>query len=74
MTSVAHRLGLHFESILTAPSFGGVPIDSNSSFDSRLGLDHAVLKRGHEHLSADEYRVAQRTLAPLYEEAVGLAD
>jgi len=46
MARIAHHLGIEFEPVLTMPSFSGVPIDSNSSFHPRFGLDQETLHRG----------------------------
>jgi hypothetical protein len=45
MKRISQRLGLTWHPILTVPTFNSMPISSNSSFNSVVGIDSAVVTR-----------------------------
>ena len=62
MCQISQRLGLTWHPILTTPTFNGMPISSNSSFNSVAGIDPTTVRR-REHAPA-EIRGHSSGLAP----------
>ena len=70
MKSVCERIGLDFDDSLTRPSFNGLPIGANSSFDTRESgkVLAEVTGRGSE-LNSDETGFIEKETGELYRKA-----
>ena len=70
MRWLADRIGLTWNTILTVPTFNGMLVASNSSFNSAVGIDASVLQRRdtlatrvREQIEADNLPLYQRFIA-----------
>jgi hypothetical protein len=73
MKSIARRLGLTWHPTLAVPTFNGMPIASNSSFDSVVGIDPSAATR-RDRVEADlRERIEAENLA-LYQRFIEAAD
>lgn len=65
MERVAAFLGILFEPTLLEPTFNTMPIESNSSFGARHGVDRSAADRSR-HVSEDAQRYIREATAGLY--------
>lgn len=73
MRRIADRLGLTWDPILLVPTFNGMPVASNSSFNPSTGIDVLTLAR-RESLEKPLRSQIEAENLKLYERFVGLAD
>jgi hypothetical protein len=73
MRRLSQRLGLAWSSTLLTPTFNGMPIASNSSFTSVVGIDPSVVGRGALLPEDVRRRIEERGLG-LYEQFLAAAD
>jgi Sulfotransferase family len=73
MRWMADRIGLTWDSILTVPTFNGMPVASNSSFESAVGIDASVLRRRDRLPTHVRERLEVDNL-PLYRQFAEAAD
>jgi hypothetical protein len=72
MTLLCARLSLDFDARMLTPTFNGMPVHSNSSHASTAGqVDKASADRYKSILDSRDVSRIERSLLPLYEEAVG---
>jgi Sulfotransferase family len=73
MKRISQRLGLTWHPILTVPTFNGMPVSSNSSFNSVVGIDPTAADRRDLVPSEIRERIEAENLA-LYERFIAAAD
>jgi hypothetical protein len=73
MRRLADRIGLTWDPVLTVPTFNGMPVASNSSFESTVGIDPSVLQR-RDTLPPETHEQVERMCLPLYQRFVEAAD
>ena len=74
MRSLAAYLGIDYDPILTRPTFNGLPIRADSSFEvSGHGVSSEPLMRYRTILSADEIAYIEEEALPLYERVAEVA-
>jgi hypothetical protein len=69
MMRLAERLDLAWDPILATPTFNGMPIGSNSSFRSVVGIDGSVLARRDSLVGELREQIEARNL-PVYQRFV----
>jgi hypothetical protein len=74
MRALADYLGIDYAPMLTEPTFNGMPIKADSSFEvSGHGISTAPLERFRERLDREELDYLERYALPLYERAAEVA-
>ena len=72
MERVVSFLGIRFEECLLRPTFNGMPIPSDSSFGSKIGIDRTTLDRTYDVDAAAAKAIRQAT-DPVYAALSGCA-
>jgi hypothetical protein len=67
MKYLAQALGIEYRRILTEPTFNGIPIKANTSFDSAEGGIIKKTTERHKTLSTDEARFVEKETKEVYE-------
>jgi hypothetical protein len=67
MKYLAQALGIKYQRILTEPTFNGMPIKANTSFDSTNGGIIRKTTERHKTLSADEAGIVEKETKEVYE-------
>jgi hypothetical protein len=73
MKRISERLGLIWHPTLTVPTFNGMPVASNSSFDSVVGIDSAVVNR-RDRIPMDLRERIEANHLAMYENFLAAAD
>jgi hypothetical protein len=73
MRRLVDRIGLTWDPVLTVPTFNGMPVASNSSFEAAVGIDESVLGR-RDALPRQVREQIESECLPVYQRFADVAD
>ncbi len=68
MRHICDSTGLSFDPILASPTYNGILVSSNSEYQSKHGIDKAVIERYRTVLQDEDIKIIERNFLPLYEQ------